>query len=155
MQESSDCDEAQWRTLSSEDLFEEDCSSEMSLAHSPTSEVSSTEPAECRNLDYCKSRIQEVLDALTESLPEQTPTCVVRNMLGYIVHTKWRWAVKFCLKASGTWDRLLPAPWIEDVLVVYRHTLPLSFTSIRLLPKSFLFHRFLFSEYCHAKHPFH
>jgi uncharacterized protein (TIGR01615 family) len=39
-------------------------------------------------------------------------------MLGYILHTKWQWSVKFCLKASGTWDSLLPAPWIEDVLVV-------------------------------------
>ena len=117
MQGTADCDE-EWHGSSSEDLFSEEYSSEDSCAHTPASWAPATEPPECLSLNDCIALIHGALDTLTQSLPDQTPTCVVRNMLGYILHTKWQWSVKFCLKASGTWDSLLPAPWIEDVLVV-------------------------------------
>ena len=76
-------------------------------------------PAICQSLPDCITQIQAIVRSLTQALPSDTPSSIIRNMLAYIIYTKLHWWVKFCTQlASGRLPSPILSPWFEDILVV-------------------------------------
>ena len=71
----------------------------------------------CSDLTAYIAQIQKALLIVNQNIPPKTSTSRVRNMLAYILHAKWQWSVKFCLRSSPQQSATFK-PWLEDVLVV-------------------------------------
>eukprot|EP00667_Euglena_gracilis_P013016 EG_transcript_13395 len=84
-----------------------------------TPDTASTVPRLAPTSSWYAQTIQEELRAVLAAFPNAAPPSAVCHALGYVLQTKWKWAVKFCCQGRpARLPNTVPRSWLDDVMVV-------------------------------------